>query len=232
MTDKSKIAARIRALRQKTVENGCTEEEAATAAVMVADLLAKYNLSVEECDLRENEFSRSEQVFDDPVGERLWKVADGIAYMIGVKYWSSRPGEKPSVSFFGFDHEVEIAGYMLDICRAAMLHYSDQLAHELRLMRPSLRRRKTHAFLDGMADRLRRRIRDLKPKQPTGKGLVVLRDSLIEAAMEDEGLNIKQGSARSSRDYEPDYGRGVAAADNVALNQGVGGPDADTLRLR
>lgn len=219
--EKQKIAARIRALRQKTVENGCTEEEAAAAAAMVAQMLAKYNLSIEECELRENLFDRRNHWFDDPVGQRLWKVADGIAHMIGVRYWTSPPGEKTYVCFFGFDHEVEIAGYLLDICRSAMLSKSASMEHELRLLREGVRRRRIAPFLDGMADRLRERLRELKPVCPPGTGLVVLRDHLIERAMKDMGIDLKGGNARASRDYEPDYARGRAVADAVALNPGI-----------
>lgn len=224
MTDKSKIAARIRALREKTVANGCTEEEAASAAEMVAAMLAKYNLTVEECDVRENGFAKAETVLDDPVGERLWKIADGIAYMIDVRYWTGPVGSKPSVTFFGFDHEVEIAGYLLDICRTAMADRMERLERECLLLRPSAKRRRIAPFLDGMADRLQRRLRDLKPEAPTGCGLVVLRNSLIDAELESEGIRIGDKNARASRDFEPDYKRGVAAADGVALNRGVSGP--------
>ncbi len=231
MSDKSRIAARIRALRAKTTENGCTEEEAAAAAAMVASMLAKYNMSAEECDVRENQFSKEEIVVDDPVGERLWKVADGIAHMIDVRYWASRPGEPPTVTFFGFDHEVEIASYLLDICRNAMTTHQAHEEFKARLMRPSVRRRQVGAFLDGMADRLRERIRALKPEVPPGTGLVVLRNQLIDAELEEEGITLDTKAQSASRDLEEGYADGRRAADSVGLNQGVKGPATDTLRI-
>ncbi|MDR7062030.1 MULTISPECIES: DUF2786 domain-containing protein [unclassified Sphingopyxis] len=231
MTDKAKIAARIRALREKTVANGCTEEEAAAAAAMVASMLAKYNMTLDECEVRESGFARSETVFDDPVGERLWKVADGIAHMIGVRYWSARPGCRPSVTFFGFEHEVEIATYLLEICRYAMLSRQDALEREHRLLRETARRRRILPYLDGMADRLRQRIRDLKPVEPTGTGLVVLKNQLIDAEMANEGINLNERSARASRDFLPDYLNGLVAADAVALNRGLRGGDTVAGRL-
>ncbi len=232
MIDKSRIAARIRALRAKTVENGCTEEEAAAAAAMVASMLAKYNMTAEESDVRENEFAKEEVVVDDPVGERLWKIADGIAHMIDVRYWASRPGEQPSVTFFGFDHEVEIAAYLLDICRNAMTTKQAEEEFKGRLHRPSVRRRNIGAFLDGMADRLRERIRELKPETPTGTGLIVLRNQLIDAELANEGIELNNRASRASRDLEAGYGDGQRAADGVALNRGVRGPGTeDTLRI-
>ena len=55
--DRKKIAERIRALRAKTTTNGCTEEEAAAAATMVAKLLERYNMTLDETELRESEFA-------------------------------------------------------------------------------------------------------------------------------------------------------------------------------
>ena len=50
--DLDKLVQRIRALREKTVEQGCTEQEAMAAAEKVADLLDRYGLNLSELDLR------------------------------------------------------------------------------------------------------------------------------------------------------------------------------------
>jgi Protein of unknown function (DUF2786) len=47
-----KLKARIRALAEKTVSNGCTEAEAMAAAEMVGRLLERYALSMQEIDVR------------------------------------------------------------------------------------------------------------------------------------------------------------------------------------
>ena len=43
--DIDRLKARIQALRAKTVENGCTEQEALAAAAKVADLLDQHDLA-------------------------------------------------------------------------------------------------------------------------------------------------------------------------------------------
>ena len=58
-TELSRVKARIKALAEKTVSNGCTEAEAMAAAEMVGRLLERYALSMEEIDVRENAASRS-----------------------------------------------------------------------------------------------------------------------------------------------------------------------------
>ena len=52
-TELTRVKARIKALAEKTVSNGCTEAEAMAAAEMVGRLLERYALSMEEIDVRE-----------------------------------------------------------------------------------------------------------------------------------------------------------------------------------
>lgn len=230
---RERIAATIRALRAKTVENGCTEAEAMSAAEKLASLLAQHNMTLDEAEMRESPFQQHRKVYTDWVGERLWKIADGIAHMTGVRYWANRPGDRSSIDFFGFAHEVEIAAYLLTICREAMLREQQRIVQQQ--FRGSFwptsarQRRAITPFLDGMADRLRQRLRDLKPPEPTGTGLVVLRGALIDAAMP---VKPETRSARNSRDLDPGYTDGVLAGDRVALNQGIRGNDDSTRMIR
>ncbi|MBB5986014.1 DUF2786 domain-containing protein [Sphingobium lignivorans] len=218
MTEREKIAARIRALRAKTVENGCTEDEAIAAAEMLAKLLAKHNMTIDEAEMRASPFEQHSQSHEDRVGERLWKIAATVSELTGTRYWTSRPGVYPiEITFFGFAHEVEVARYMLEICAGAMRREHARLEREA--WPRILRRSKLLPFLDGMADRLALRIRDLIPPKPVGTGLMVLHDELGAAASpKTEPLR-----ARGSRNLETGYLDGLAAADRVALNKGLTG---------
>jgi hypothetical protein len=83
-----------------------------------------------------------------------------------------------------------------------------------------------------MADSLRRRIRALKEPAPTGKGLIVLRNELIDAALAEMGLKFNKRAMRGSRDFENTYRDGQRAGDRVSLNRGVGGPGSATVSKR
>ena len=52
-TELAQVKARIKALTDKTVANGCTEAEAMAAAEMVGRLLERYALSMDEIEVRE-----------------------------------------------------------------------------------------------------------------------------------------------------------------------------------
>lgn len=219
MTDRrERVAATIRALRAKTVANGCTEAEALAAAEKLAALLQQHNMTLDEAEMRASPFERHQETHDDWIGERLWKIADGIARLTDVRYWTGRPGEAPTINFFGFAHEVDVARYLLEICRRAMETEQARILRNPRLITRARQRRAVAPFLDGMADRLRQRLRDMKPPEPTGTGLVVLRGALIDQAMTEK---LRERRARGSRTLEAGYLDGVSAGDRVSLNRGL-----------
>lgn len=226
--DREKIAKRIRALRNQTVANGCTEEEAATAADLLAKLLGKYNMTLDEATIRESPFEHHTEEHDDLTGSRLWKIADGIAFLIGVRYWQSAPGVRPvQVHFFGLSHEVEVARYMLEVCAGAMRReHARMVERDPRLFSIARQRRVVGPYLDGMADRLRERIRAMVPPRPPGTGLVLLKNEMVDQAMRDDGWRTKQRAAVGSRELENSYRAGRAAGDRIALNRGLAGRSA------
>lgn len=231
--NREKLAAKIRALLAKTVENGCTEDEAISAARMAASLLAKYNMTLDETELRANPFKRDTSYREDEIGERLWKVAAAIAELTGCKYWRSRPGVAPvEITFFGFAHEVEISKYLIAICVRALADGKKQIIRQYALLVPARRRRHLLAFLDGMVDRLAERILELREPLATGTGLVVLRNALIDDALKAENIKLDQRKQRQGRDFEDAYEDGMSEADKVALNRAVSSDREDSLLLR
>ena len=232
MTEREKIAARIRAIAAKTVENGCTEDEAVAAARKLAELLATYNMTLDEAMLRQQPFAKHQEYHEDAVGERLWKPAEAISHLTGARYWSSQSGVHPvSVTFFGFDHVVDVAKYLLAICARAMQDGRRRVEREHALLIPSRRRLHVIAYLDGMSDTLRRRIWELKPAEPTGTGLVVVHGALIDQALADANIALQEKRTRPSRDFDPSYLDGAMAGERVRLDRGVSGPERDAHHL-
>lgn len=231
-TERERIAALIRALQAKTVENGCTEGEAITAAAKAAQLLTDYDMTADEADLRASPFDQQTRPEPDDVGARLWKPAQAIGKLTGARYWTTGPGVNPAEhTFFGFAHEVAVAGYLLDICAHAMRGERDRIWRHNMLLRPGRRRMIILPFLDGMADRLHERILALRPPAPTGTGLVALRGALIDAAVAQAGISLTSTSARSSRTDDAAYRDGRSAADRVRLDPGVGHDRPTSARL-
>ena len=107
----------IKALMQKTVDNGCTESEAMSAAEMVAKMLRKHNLNLSEVEVRGE---RCIQI-DIDVTKRAHPVvmcSTAIAKFTGTKVW--RSPSRGKLVFFGLPHDVEVASYMVDMIRNIM----------------------------------------------------------------------------------------------------------------
>ena len=120
-TELTRVKARIKALAEKTVSNGCTEAEAMAAAEMVGRLLERYALSMEEIDIREE---RCVQV-EVPIGGKRRRPIDGcitaIARFCDCKVWVSRDAMMPTYVFFGFDADTALASYLFNIIDRAMV---------------------------------------------------------------------------------------------------------------
>ena len=182
---RAKVAARIRALLSKTVENGCTEAEALSAAALAADMLARHEMDLDEAELRATPFDEATCAEPDAVGERLWRPAGSIARLTRCEWWRSGPGINPvRITFLGLAHEVEVAGYLCAICARAMNDEVAKFDRHVALLKPDFRRRRRNAFLDGMSETLGERIAAMVKPEPAGKGLVVLRQAMVDGGFE------------------------------------------------
>jgi hypothetical protein len=264
MTDRSKIIAKIRSLLQKTYANGCTEAEAMAAAAKAAELMAAYDLSMTDVEIGATECT--ERHFD--AGDRdhpiTW-VLNAIAEFTDTRVWLAKSPRfvateqadlfEPSTDgrtewraefvFFGLAHDVEIAGYLVGICKSAMARASQDFragfgnqprngavggfrfgergrgrwdpAAECAARLPS--------FLVGMADAMTRTLRLLKAAQrreqrTSGRDLAVVKHAIVERALEARGIRLgKGGSRRLSLGHG--YHDGYAAGARVAFNPGV-----------
>lgn len=225
MSDRERIAARIRALRAKTVENGCTEAEAMAAAEKLAQLLTDYNMTLDEADLRASPFGDHVHDAAGTVGLKLWKPAGAIAKLTSTRYWTGGRDAPTRITFVGLSHEVEIAAYLLAICERAMRTESAAIMRAVRNLPHIKQAARVMPFLDGMADRLAARILAMIPPQPPGKGLIVLRNALITEELARRGVEIETGAARRPMNWGA-YNDGVRAGDGVALNPGVAATSA------
>lgn len=223
-----------RDLRQKTVENGCTEAEAIAAAEKLAQLMRDFDLTFEDLgDTPSSEFVRHDRKVEDDVDLRLHIVGRAIANLCGVRMWVDVNGPAMSqVTFFGRDTDVEVASYLLQIADRAMRDGLAQFRPTVALYRPPLRRAKQKAFLDGMATSLNRSINEIHWRQQrTGTGLIVLKQDMVDAEMAKRKIELEAGRSELIRDFDRSFDQGVARGESVLFNAGVTGPvtDADVI---
>jgi Protein of unknown function (DUF2786) len=199
--DLDKLVQRIRALREKTVEHGCTEQEAMAAAEKVAELLDRYGLSLSELDLRNQS---CEGIGVDTGRKRRGPVDDcmgTIAAFFDCRVWgeAAESGELRYI-FFGLPGDVQASVYLHDLIVAAFAVETTvfQAAEFYRSLFSGDRRSATNSFQVGLAqgivDKLStlRRARDAASGRTNGRALVPVKQSIIEQEMERLGLTLRR----------------------------------------
>ena len=229
-TELTRVKARIKALAEKTVSNGCTEAEAMAAAEMVGRLLERYALSMEEIDVREQ---RCVQV-EVPIGGKRRRPIDGcvtaIARFCDCKVWVSRDTMMPSYVFFGFDADTALAGYLFNVIDRAMA----TALTAFRATQPRLRgvglRGASRSFQQGMAarvaDRLdemhRQRDANVAAQRSTGTALILVKQQVVEDAFRETEIRLVAAAGLSRARLNGAFRHGLAAGDRVNLNRPVG----------
>lgn len=215
--------ARIRALMAKTVDNGCTEAEAAAAAAAVDRLLAAYELTLDEVNVREL------VVVQRRVAARHHHVAEAV-YAIGqftdCRTWFSGN----DVIFLGFAVDTEIAEYLTLVFKRAIdsgTNAHTLFNHAYDAAGSVQRKEMLRCFAIGMADRLAQRLltlkskRDFTARESTGRDLVMLKKPIVDAAFDALGLLLRGGKQRREIGDPAAYAAGQKSAEHVAINQGI-----------
>jgi hypothetical protein len=229
-TELTRVKARIKALADKTLSNGCTEPEAMAAAEMVGRLLERYALSMEEIDVREQ---RCVQV-EVPIGGKQRRPIDGcitaIARFCDCKVWVSRDTMMPSYVFFGFDADTALAGYLFHVIDRAMA----TALTAFRATQPRLRgaglRAASRSFQQGMAarvsDRLdemhRQRDANVAAQRSTGTALILVKQQVVEDAFRGTEIRLVSAAGLNRARLNGAFRHGLAAGDRVNLNRPVG----------
>ena len=235
--ERQEILNKLKAFSQRTVENGCTENEAIAAAKAMQSLQNKYNCTLTELDISMTEYVKDSLKLGNRVKHPVWGALYGVQTFTETKIVSY--GTEATV--FGQQHKVDNAMYLLTLLQSAMElewlnyrasedYYEEAFSHHPRSIRTS--------FMNGMASRLGSRLvamhkesrQDVEqPKASNGTALVVIADNALEDSFRKEYPNL-----RSSRRYTTNRSRGASqaghnAANRVGLHSGVSG--SSSVRL-
>lgn len=196
--DLARVVQRIQALRAKTVDHGCTEQEALASANKVAELLDRYGLSLSEIELRRQACEgigidterRRRGAFDDCV--------PSIAAFCDCKVW----GEKTANGalryvFFGLPADVEAAHFLYDLIDITFDTESAQFKSGAIYgdMETGERRSAVSSFQIGLSHGISGKLRAMKTgrdalnRTSSGRDLVPLKASVIDEELAKLGLS-------------------------------------------
>jgi hypothetical protein len=224
-----KLRTRIQALRAKTIDNGCTEGEALSAAAKVAELLDRHDLSLSDVEIRATpceelayETHRKKRIpLDDCIGV--------IAEFCDCRVWreKNRAGEGRYV-FFGLRSDIEVAHYLTEVIDTAVRTELGRYktSTEYQRFRHQERHLANASFALGMvvsiADKLAamKAVRD-EVDRGTGRGLVVLKTAIVDTELAKLDLKLRTVQ-RAGRMVSPmAYDAGGEAGASLAINPGL-----------
>jgi hypothetical protein len=234
-----KLKTRIQALRAKTIENGCTEDEALSAAAKVAELLDRYDLSLTDleirkapCERRGYETYRKKRIpLDDCIG--------AVANFCDCRVWreKNQAGETRYV-FFGLRSDIEVAHYLTELIDTAVRSELGRYktTPEYRQFRHKQRHMANASFALGMVASIADKLTVMKAGRDeanhgTGRDLIVLKAAVVEAELDKLELNLRAVRRPSRMVSTSAYEAGSAAGASLAINPGIGeAPRTRTVR--
>lgn len=230
--DLDKVLARIQALRAKTVDRGCTEQEAIAAARKVAELLDRYGLSLSEVGLKE----QSCEGFGVSTGRRRFGPIDSCIPAVGefcdCRVWSEKTADgEIRYVFFGLPADVAGARYLYELVEQAFATETE-LFKRSRLYtqhRSGDRRSATQSFQTGLAHGIARKLDELhRQREETmqaagGRDLVPVKEAVVDEELAKLGLRFHaRGGSKGRYVLRDAYEAGHEAGDRFEYRPGIG----------
>jgi hypothetical protein len=233
-----RLKLRIQALRAKTTANGCTEDEALSAAAKVAELLDRHDLSLSDVELRAApcerkiyETHRKKKIpLDDCIG--------AIAHFCDCRVWREKnaAGESSYV-FFGLSADIEVAHYLAELIDGAVRAELGRFktSADYGRFRHQQRHLANASFALGMVASIADRLVAIKAgrdqvNESTGRGLVVLKTSVVDAEFAKLDLKLRAQRSTSRMVSMTAYEAGGAAGASLAINPGISQAQSRTAR--
>jgi predicted transcriptional regulator len=219
----AEIIERIKKFLSMTVERGAGEAEALFAAKKAAELMAQYDISL--ADLQDRPTGSGavykRHYFDAEFSRYVFQIVRAISQLCHVRILISGPGDK-RVSIVGLELDVEIAGYLLDLCIVAMTNEVEKASRLWRLQIHHMARKRS-SFLQGLTDRLKERLDELAwARSRSGNALVVITDEIVADVLKRHGVKTSEQTIRGRFGDQDSLQKGRKAGNNIALNNALG----------
>jgi Protein of unknown function (DUF2786) len=224
-----KLKARIQALRARTVDNGCTEQEAIAAAAKVAELLDRHDLSLSDVEVAQSQCERA--VFRTGRKKRMpiESCIGAIAKFCDCRVWrEARTEGGIAFVFFGLPPDVTVAQYLAELIdntvRAELGRYKTSAAYGK--FRHADRALANSSFALGMVASMATKLTAMKEardaaNRSSGREIVLLKSTTVDSELAQLGLTLRQASG-GRRMVSPDaFDAGTAAGAAASILAGI-----------
>ncbi len=235
-SDLARVRARIQALQEKTVAQGCTEAEALAAAEKISELLSRYDLDLDletagetsSCQHKQHVTSRRRTA---EIDETLQAVAE----FCDCAYWFSIPPDSPlTLHLFGLPADVAAAAAL---CEAVEKAFQSEVAAfkktDTYQATPSAQRaRATRSFKVGMSHGINERLRQVRDAREQaaaaqgGRSLVPMKEERIHEDMMRMGLRLRSTIRQTAPVQQEAHLKGLAAGRQFNTGPGLSSADS------
>ena len=226
LAELDKLKSRIQALRAKTIDNGCTEDEALSAATKVAELLDRYDLSLTDVEMREAPCERLEYETWRKKRIPIDGCIGAVANFCDCRVWREKKqtGEARYV-FFGLRSDIAVALYLTELIDTAVRSELGRYKTTRDYIR--FRHKERHmanaSFALGMVASIAGKLPAMKARRDeannsNGRDLVVLKTAIVDAELEKLDLNLRRMRSASRMVSTTAYEAGSTAGASLAIN--------------
>ncbi len=225
------IISKINHLLNKTVDNGCSVAESASAAKIAQQLLTQYRLSYADLSIKSESIHKD----DEPLysGQRLISWKDSLACVLcevnGCKAYSLRNYKGASFRLVGRDSDIQIVRYFFNYLSTEVERLCKHAMQNGNGSGKTWSNNFKHGAVAAICERLKE----------GNKEVIEANDcqAIVKLSMKDDELkkwvkdNLKLGKppVRTMAYDLNGYGEGVAAGKKINLNKGIGGKSDNKL---
>ena len=234
--NREKVIEKIKALLNKTVDNGCSEEEMGAALDKARAWMDAHEITEDELRLTKEEEAvlRSEPPDSLDPHNIKWHLMDAVAEFCNCQVWQKRRRDTKVVEFCGLQSDARLATWLLDTL--AQFVQAEIVRHLMETLPPKgEKRRVIRGFVEGCSDRIAHRLRSLRDQSiaaatSNGRELVLVKNAAVDAKMKACGIKVT-GCCLGGQTNDAGYQAGLSAGDRAAFGRPVSGHNA-TLRLK
>ena len=226
------LLARIQALRSKTTDRGCTEQEAMAAAAKVAEMLDRHGLSMSELELKAQPCERA----DLPTGRSrigpFDECAPAVAEFFDCRFWFEHDAEgRLRHVFFGLPGDVQAAVYLTHL----IAHAFETEANRFRASPEYLRgrggkRRALHtSFVLGLSHGIQANLAAMRAEREaafhasSGRDLVLVKAGVVDAEVDKLGLRFRSRRQAARKVDLKAFDAGHEAGERFEMRPGLTG---------
>jgi hypothetical protein len=220
--DLARVLSLIHALRERTVERGCSEAEAMAAAAKVAELLDRHDLTLDEITVRRSD---CEGVGVDSGRRRSTEVdvcIGPVAAFCDCRVWSETgEGGQIRYIYFGLKADVQAARVLHELVEAAFEIETTEFRHgpTYRGLPPGHRRKAMSSFRIGLAHGIRRKLDAIRSGRGVGSrrgfDLVAVKRSVVDDEVARLGLGFTNRRVGGRRMVDAEAYRAGEAAGSL-----------------